>query len=211
MPEVSLIVPARDAEAWVAVVVRQAARIQQLVETNLGRPVEFEVLVLDERSGDNTLSVLSVLHGQIANLRTVQDLEPGTALRRAARVARADAWLVVDHPVDPELAAWAVGQVLRGHRAALVEGELLAVDRHSGSASLGARGGGLASAQAAVVRYLRKRGDRPVRSPPSDARRLARVIWFLRANLATLGFGRLDRPEFLRPRPSRSTDGDGLL
>jgi glycosyltransferase involved in cell wall biosynthesis len=210
MPEVSVIVPARDAEGWVAMAVRQAARIQQVVERNFGRTVEFEILVLDERSGDNTLSVLSVLHGQIANLRTVQDLEPGTALRRASRLARADAWLVVDHPVDAELAAWAIGQVLRGHRAALVDGELLAVDRTTGAATLG-RGGGLACAQSSVVRYLRKRGDRPVRSPRSDARRLARVIWFLRKSVATLGFGRLDAPTFLRTRPSRSTAGDGLL
>ena len=119
--DVSLILPLRDQETETAATVRAAARIVERVAPPEGRgPLSAEILALDQRSGDNTLSVLSLLHGQIPSLRTLQDVEPGQAIRRATRVARGAVWLVMDRPLDPDLGAWGVGQVLRGHRAAII-------------------------------------------------------------------------------------------
>src|SRR5262245_60998833 len=109
--------PVYDAERMVAPLVRSAVATRDCVlarEQGRDRPLAFELLALDERSGDNTASVLSVLHGQVPYLRTLQDLDRGTAIRSASRVARGDVWLAIDRPVDPELAAWAVVQVLGG-------------------------------------------------------------------------------------------------
>jgi hypothetical protein len=137
---------------------------------------------------------LSLLHGQIPNLRTLQDLDRGTAIRRAAKVARGRVWLVIDREIDPELAAWGVGQVIRGQRAAIVPGEILALDRALGLTVLGDLSGGLVSAQRAVSRYLRGQNTQPAWSPPSDRRAVSRARLFVRGRLAKVGLGWLDRP-----------------
>lgn len=199
MSGVSVILPVRDMERAVASMVRSAARIQQHLGSPEGEEISFELLALDERSGDNTLSVLSVLHAQIPNLRTLQDVEVGTSIRRAAKVARGDVWLFIDHAVDPELAGWAISQILSGQRAAVVPGELLAVDRVVGIAVLHELTGGLVSAQNAVVRYLRGRGETPAFSPPPRGGPLARARLLIRGGLGRLGLARFDRP-----RPPRS-------
>ena len=54
-------------------------------------PLGFEILALDESSRDNTLSVLSILHGRHPELRTV-DLLSYDAL--------ADRWKAVPYPYD---------------------------------------------------------------------------------------------------------------
>lgn len=192
--DLSIIIPVRDMEAEVAATVRVAAAVRGHVRAQRDEALDIEILVLDERSGDNTLSVLSVLHAQIDNLRTVQDLDIGSSIQRGARVARGRIWLLVDHPVDPRLCGWAVSQVLSGHRAALIPGELLAVNRHIGNEVLRNLPGGLVSAQDAVVRYLRARDDRPAFSPAPNrtARHRARLL--VRRSLRRLGFVRFDRP-----------------
>ncbi len=198
--DITVIVPVRDMESRIASTIRSAVDVERHLDAaDLPHPPVFEILALDERSGDNTLSVLSILHGQIPNLRTLQDIEIGEAIRRAAKVARGNVWLIIDHPVDPELAAWGVSQVLRGHRAAVVPGELLAVDRPVGTRVLVQVHGGLVAAQQAVLRYLRARGEPAAYSPPTDrsARHRARLL--VRAGLSRLGLGRFDRPV-----PSRS-------
>ena len=89
--DISVMLPVRDAEASVAPLVRSAVATRERVlarERGRERPLAFELLALDERSGDNTASVLSVLHGQVPYLRTLQDLDRGTAIRSASRVAR---------------------------------------------------------------------------------------------------------------------------
>lgn len=196
--DVTVIMPARDVERSVAGMVRSAVKIEDLVERPPDRPgagpLVFEHIALDERSGDNTLSVLSVLHGQIPNLRTLQDLAPGTSIQRASAVARGDIWLVIDQPVDPELAAWAVSQVVRGQRAAIVPGEILVVDRQVGANVLRRLAGGLVSAQNAVVRYLRARDVTPAWSPPSQRSTVARARLLVRGGLGRLGLTRFDRP-----------------
>jgi len=193
--DVTVIVPIRDQEKRVASIVRAAAKVEPLVVLeDEDRATTLEILALDQRSGDNTLSVLSLLHGQIPNLRTLQDLDRGTAIRRAAQVARGRVWLVLDREVDPQLAAWGVGQVLRGQRAAIVPGEILALDRALGITVLASLSGGLVSAQRAVSRYLRGQNTQPAWSPPSDRGAFSRARLFVRARVAIMGLGWLDRP-----------------
>ncbi|MCA9707706.1 MAG: hypothetical protein KDK70_17785 [Myxococcales bacterium] len=138
--------------------------------------------------------MLSLLHGQIPSLRTIQDVEPGRAIRRATAVARGSVWLVMDRPLDPELGAWGVGQVLRGHRAAVIPGEMLVVDQPLGVTVLPRISGGLVAAQHAVTRHLRGQNLQPVWSPPSKGGAAHRARLFVRGQLGRLGLGHLDRP-----------------
>lgn len=161
----------------------------------IGDAFTFELLALDENSTDNTLSVLSILHGQFAELRTVQELAPGTAIMRAARLAQGQVWLFLDREVDQDLCHWGARQVFRGHRAAVIPGELLAVDRGLGQASLGWLKGGLVAAQDAVEQALEAQGERPVRSPGPDRGLKDRARLMLRGRLSRLGFSAFDRPK----------------
>lgn len=196
--DVSLILPLHDQEAQTAATVRAALEIAKRVPLPEDRAaLEAEILALDQRSGDNTLSVLSVLHGQIPSLRTLQDVEPGLAIRRATAVARGSVWMVIDRPLDPELGAWGVGQVLRGHRAAIIPGEMLVVDQPLGVTVLPRIAGGLVSAQHAITRHLRGQNLQPVWSPPSKKGPAHRARLFVRGQLGRLGLGRLDRPGIL--------------
>lgn len=196
--DVSLILPLRDQEAQTAATVRTAQEIAQRVSLPEERTsLEAEILALDQRSGDNTLSVLTLLHGQIPGLRTLQDVEPGRAIRRATKVARGSVWMVLDRPLDPELGAWGVSQVIRGHRAAIIPGEMLVVDQPLGVTVLPRVAGGLVSAQQAITRHLRGQNLQPVWSPPSKRGAAHRARLFVRGQLGRLGLGRLDRPGIL--------------
>ncbi|MEM6990233.1 MAG: hypothetical protein AAF721_07045 [Myxococcota bacterium] len=194
-----MIIPLRDQEKRVASIVRGASDIadQEIASEPGGEPtgpLGLEILALDERSGDNTLAVLSLLHGQLGNLRTLQDLDPGTSIRRAASVARGRVWLILDSTVDPRLAAWGLGQVLRGQRAAIVPGEILAVDRALGATVLQSRRGGLVSAQRAVQHYLRAQNTPPAWSPSSKRGAVDKARLYVRGRLGRLGMAWLDRP-----------------
>ncbi|MEX1367535.1 MAG: hypothetical protein AB1Z98_30685 [Nannocystaceae bacterium] len=196
--DVSLILPLRDQESQTASTVRAAASIAQRIPLPAGfDSLGTEIIALDQRSGDNTLSVLSLLHGKISSLRTVQDVEPGQAIRRAVRLARGRVWLVMDSPLDPELGAWGISQVLGGHRAAIIPGEMLAVDQPLAVTTLPRLSGGLVSAQQAVTRHLRGQNVLPVWSPPSRSGAAHRARLFVRGQLGRLGLGRLDRPGIL--------------
>ncbi len=154
----------------------------------------FEILALDERSRDNTLSVLSILHAKVPQLRTISDLEPGTALMRAARSAHGRVWLITDGLLDPDHALWATRQVFCGDRAAVIPGELLAIRRNLGQATLGWLRGGLITAQQEVERMLGANGERPAWSPPRESGVRERASRFVRGRLGRLGLGHLDRP-----------------
>ena len=202
--DISVLLPLRDAESSVASLVQTAQSVHAKVSSRHhanGRALALEILALDERSGDNTSSMLSVLHGQHAQLRTLQDLDRGSALRCAARLARGDVWLVFDRPVSVDLAAWAVGQVIVGQRAAIVPGEILAIHRSVGVDVLRTLDGGLAVAQRVVARYLRRLGETPAHCPAPAATRLDRARVFLRGQSGRVGLGFLDRPT--------PTTGDG--
>lgn len=195
MTDVSVIVPLRNREHEVASTIRAAADITKHVRSPEGETPEIavEILALDERSGDNTLSVLSVLHGQIPGLRTIKDVVLGTSLRRASKIARGEVWVILDHAIAPASAAWALNEVLRGARAAVIPGEVLAMEGRLGTRLLAECRGGLVAAQREVVRFLRKHGEHAVVSEPGDGRKL-RVRDRLRRGLARLGIGRTSRP-----------------
>jgi hypothetical protein len=158
-----------------------------------GEDLPFELLALDESSRDNTLSVLSILHAKVLELATLSDLAPGTAIMRAARTARGRVWLLVDGPFEVEHALWATRQVFCGDRAALIPGELLAVERNLGQATLGWLQGGLASAQREVERMLAAHGQQGAWSPARAWGMRDRARMFVRGRLGQIGLGHLDR------------------
>lgn len=204
--DVSVLLPLHDAEASVAGLVREAATIAAAVVERPGgeRVRGVEILALDERSGDNTASMLSVLHGQHPSLRTLQDLEPGGALRAAAKVARGDVWLVFDHTIDLDLAAWAVTAVYAGQPAAIVPGEVLALGRELGTTCFKRLDGGLVTAQRRVARHLRREGRAPAFSPAPRGSLVDRLWLGLRQGSATVGVACFDRPA---PEPGELIDG----
>jgi hypothetical protein len=157
------------------------------------RDLRFELLALDESSRDNTLSVLSILHAKLPQLRTLQGLAPGTAVMRAARSARGRVWMIVDAPFDADHGLWATRQVFCGDSAALVPGEVLTVHRNLGQAALGWLTGGLVSAQHEVETLLESHGQLPAWSPPQQRALRDRARLFVRGRLGRLGLGQYDR------------------
>jgi len=187
-PAISVFLLLRDLEPTVARLVRSAS----VVAASIG--AECEILALDERSGDNTLSVLSLLHRTIPALRTLQDLPRGGALQEGARVARGAVWLILDHPVDPELMRWALREVRgSGKAAAIVPGEVMVIDAATGATLLGELRGGLVSAQRAVTAALVKQGTLARRAAP-DQGLAGRALLFVRGRLGRLGLPHFDRP-----------------
>jgi hypothetical protein len=200
--DVSVILPLRDMERLAATMVRSAVEMMTALPGSgleasgerVSRELTFEVLALDESSGDNTLSILSVLHGQIEQLRTLQDIEPGMAIAQASQLARGEAWLLFDRPVELDLGLWGLRQVFRGHRAAIIHGEILGVSRDVGAAALSRLQGGLVSAQRSIRQYLHRHGERAALSPGPDRGLADRASLYVRGRLAPLGLGWLDRP-----------------
>ncbi|GEM_PF-1386367 len=223
--ELSVIVLLRNAEGYVARLIGDVVRLTDTLglhgdaqrahaspdgpSSSSGRG--YEILALDERSRDNTLAALSLLHTRLPNLRTLQDLEPGGALERASHAARGRIWLVVDRPVDATLAAWGVHQVMSGHRAAIVPGEILVLERAFGRILLGDLTGGLVSAQELATRRLRARKEAPAWSPAPNRGLLDRALLHVRSRLSRLGLGQLDRPLVAPFRDADSPQGGGLL
>ncbi len=153
---------------------------------------DFEILALDERSGDNTLSYLSILHAQVPQLRTLQDLRRGTGISQGAKVARGRRWLILDRPVNPELLRWALLQLReQGHPAAIIPGEVLAVTASTGTATLYDARGGLASAQRAVERNLHRSGaGKAAWRPAPDHGVARRALLYVRRRLGGLNLSR---------------------
>lgn len=197
--DATVIIPLRDQEKRVASIVRSAADVARHVVRPNDDPddgeISMELVALDERSGDNTLAVLSLLHTQLGNLRTLQDLDSGTSIRRGAAAARGRVWMVLDSVVDPRLAGWALTQVLGGQRAAIVPGEILVVDRALGATVLQSRRGGLVSSQRAVQNYLRLQDTPPAWSPSPKRGAVAKARLFVRGRLGRFGMAWLDRPD----------------
>lgn len=189
--DLSILLVLRDLEPAVAGMVRDVADLAAA----LPGPPSVEILALDEQSGDNTLSVLSILHSRVPELRTLQDIARGHALQLGARVARGRTWLCLDHPVPPELLRWALRQVHEhGLPAALVPGEVLAVTARVGAEALPGLRGGLSAAQTTIERALRRRGDTPAWRPAPHRGVTERALHYLRARLGRLGLAPLDRP-----------------
>jgi hypothetical protein len=188
--QLSVILMLRNREPAVAGMVRVAVELGRASAGTGG----FEVLALDENSGDNTLSLLSVLHGRVPELRTLQEVREGTAVATASRMARGEHCIYFDRLVDPELARWGVRQLAGGHRAAVVPGEILAVEARLGAHVLGNLYGGLVSAQQAVEAAMDARGGHVAWRPAPDRGLAERALLFVRRRLGWVGLGQLDRP-----------------
>lgn len=185
--DVSVILSLRDAERMAGPMVGAPAEAME------SRPdTTFELIAVDQRSHDNTLSALSVLKGRHPELRIVQDVVPGDGIRQGLLVARGDLLLIVDRVVEPELCRWAVDRVKGGERAALVPGEVLAMQTTDARELLRRLRGGLVSAQRQVRTQL-KRQPIAVRHAPSRGR-VDRAHRVLRGALGRLGLGALDKP-----------------
>lgn len=182
----------RNREPAVTQMVRRA--VDAVRGSGTRGPSSFELLALDQTSVDNTLSLLSVLHVRVPELRVLQDVRQGMAVIEAARAARGEKWLVVDRVVDPDLMTWGLRQLDAGKRAAIVPGEILAVDARLGGQVLGNLTGGLVSAQDAVEHALTARGQRPAWCPAPDRGVAERALLFVRRRLGWVGLEQLDRP-----------------
>jgi hypothetical protein len=187
----SVILLLRNREPAVTPMVRRAV---EAVKSAGPAAQPFELLALDQTSVDNTLSLLSILHARTPELRILQDVRQGMAVIEAARAARGERWLVVDRLVDPDIMTWGLRQLEAGKRAAIVPGEILAVDAKLGAQVLGNLAGGLVSAQQAVEHELGARGQRAAWSPAPDRGVAERALLFVRGRLGWVGLGQLDRP-----------------
>lgn len=188
-PQLSMIVPIRNRESVVAEIARKAEQVVQILELP-----RFELLMMDEQSSDNTLSVLSLLRERLPHVRVFQDVEPGHGIAQAVHWADAPIWLVLDHLAEPELALWAVRQIRAGYDAAIVPGQLLSVNRETGGRALRDLRGGLVSAGRAVERYVSEHGLTLLKSPPTYKNPLERAHFYVRKHLSRLGFTQADRP-----------------
>lgn len=185
----SVILLLRNREPAVTAMVRRAAEVARV--RGVGG---FELLALDQTSVDNTLSLLSVLQARLPELRTLQDVRQGMAVMEAVRAARGSRWLFVDRLVEPSMMTWGLQQLDNGRRAAIIPGEILAVESGLGARVLGNLSGGLVSAQQAVEDELAACGQRPAWNPAPDRGLAERALLFLRGRLGMVGLGQLDRP-----------------
>jgi len=192
---VSVLLLLRDAETWVVATIRAA--VEALGDAS-GR---VEIVAIDQCSGDNTLSALSVLYGQFRDLRILQDVTPGTALAHGLDAARGEVVLVCDAPVSGSELAWTWDRMKAGTRVAIVPGRVLGFRRTDGHAWLAGRDGGLVAAES---RLRLRVGGRPpeLRIAEYEAGIVDRVERLVRGGLGRLGLARLDRP--LRRRASTS-------
>jgi glycosyltransferase involved in cell wall biosynthesis len=192
--DLSIVLSLHDAEPYLARLVKGLVSMTESLASEQEGALEFEVLAMDERSRDNTLAILSLLSGRIDELQAFQDIPQGTAIMRASRLASGKTWLVLDHDVDLDLARWATSEVMRGHRAASVSGQLLALEGELAEANLAWIRGGLVAAQREIKRALAQRDERMLRHPNPRRRTLDRLHRRARAQLARFGLARFDRP-----------------
>lgn len=193
-PELSIILSLRDAEPYLARLVKELVVVGRGLKDEEFGEGGFEILAMDQRSRDNTLAILSLLSARVPELSAFQDVPHGSAIMRASRLAQGRAWLVIERDVDVELAKWAAHEVLRGHHAATVPGQLLAIERELATQNLGWIRGGLIASQRSIKKALSRRGERPLRHPSPRRGLLARVQRLVRRPLARLGLARVNRP-----------------
>ena len=83
-------------------------RIRQVASHLKGLGVSFEILAIDEGSGDNSLFVLTLAHREIAELSLVGGAAPGRGFARGAELARGSVLILIDPRVEAPLAPVAI-------------------------------------------------------------------------------------------------------
>ena len=115
--DVSVIVPFRDDEDLIGTVVnRLATHLRSL-------HVTFEILAIDEDSGDNSHAVLALLRTHFPELRVNQALGPGRGFDAGIRRAQGRTlWLIQPTQAMAPLSPFtrALGQVARGQLDAVI-------------------------------------------------------------------------------------------
>ncbi len=114
--DVSVIIPFTDAEERVGAAGRRVAEHLRA----LG--LSFEILAVDENSGDNSVPLLALMRTSIPELRLLA-AAPGEGFAAGGRVARGRAlWLLDVERADAPLASftWAYGRVRDGAADAVV-------------------------------------------------------------------------------------------
>ncbi|TPV96633.1 MAG: glycosyltransferase [Myxococcales bacterium FL481] len=193
LPPLSVLLLLRDAEHHVVDMVRLAAELPPLGPDG---GAQTEVLALDQRSTDNTLSVLSVLAKRYGALRIIHDVAPGHAWNRGVDRATGEVLLAFAGVVQASELAWCLAQVRReGISAATVSGEVIAVRRQLAQRSRLAPTEML-GIERAVARQLALDGQtqRLISCPPSHTPFRVRAVRRIRERLTRLGLGAFDRP-----------------
>lgn len=186
--DLSLLIASRDLEADLPTLVKQLLAVAQVARAP-GREageLAFEILALDERSRDNSLSVLAMLQTQIAQLAVFDDIAPGSAIREGVAKSRGQAVMIVDTCLDTDYAVWACEAVLGGQAAAIVPGELLVIERDLADRALRRLSGGLMRGQRAVRKDLADTGLAPAFAPASSGGLRARTRRWLRGQASLL-------------------------
>lgn len=116
--DVSVVIPFADDEDRVAGLARRiAAHLRELV-------VRFEILAVDEDSGDNSVAVLSLLRTELPELRVLSAPGRGHGFAAGAREARGRTlWLMDVTHGDASLSAfgWAYARLAGGTDVVVVE------------------------------------------------------------------------------------------
>ncbi len=186
----SVIIVLRDQELAVARIVRGAL---QAVREVAGEDQAIELIAVDEGSGDNTLSHLSILQHKLSELRVLEAPKRGRGIQAAVRIARGQSLMFVDHNVEPRILRWGVQALQDGHRAALVSGEVLAISRDF-SPQLAKLRGGLVAAERTVAKALAKQGVTPAWGDVPSRDLKQKAVLLLRRSVGQIGLSWLDRP-----------------
>jgi hypothetical protein len=94
----SVIVPFGDDEDFLG------PRIRQIATHLRGLGVSFEILAVDEGSGDNSLFVLTLAHREVPELGLVGGATAGRGFARGAELARGSVLILMDPRVEASLA-----------------------------------------------------------------------------------------------------------
>lgn len=124
-PDLTAVVICRDDEERVGHLVRRlAAHLRSL-------GLRFEILAVDEHSGDNTLAVLSLLRRELPELTVVAGAAPGRGLIRGAERAHGRTLLLLDARCDSPLSAlgFALARIEGGMDGLAVNGRYLVLHR----------------------------------------------------------------------------------
>ncbi len=185
--DVSVVLPFGDDEDVIGTACQRLAR--HLEELGLA----FEILAVDEDSGDNCHAILGLLRGALPELRIVSGVAPGRGFAAGAAVARGRVlWLIEPASALRSLAAFgrANGRVARGELdLAVVRGCFTVAKRARVLAAVDGAPGRGGAFERRLVRRAQKRGIAleayELGGAQSSARRLADR---LRGRLA-LAFG----------------------
>lgn len=124
-PELTALVICRNDEEHVGHALRRLhAHLRSLA-------LRFEILVVDERSTDNSLAVLSLLRRELPGLHVLAGVAPGEGYARSARQARGRALLLFDARTQAPLSAlgFALARLGDGYDGVAVSGRYLVLRR----------------------------------------------------------------------------------